>query len=192
MSTVGFIKRGLDFAHRALADARAGTDEPLHFVPTNGSHSIAWCLWHTARVEDLIIHSRILKQPTIWNEAWEKRTGLPADGLGVGQSDADAQKIHIDDMGALADYQDAAWAATARVLDTTPDTDLEREVPSRTGTESVGEAISLHVLVGWASVLRSLALTLHRASTRGVGLLLTEISGRFSARMVLPAIREEP
>ena len=146
MSTIGFIKRGLDFAHRALADARNGTDEQLHFVPPNGSHSIAWCLWHTARVEDLIINSRILKQPTIWNETWAKRTGLPADGLGVGQSDADAQKIHIDDMGAFVEYQDAVWAATARFLDTATDADLEREVQSRTGTESVGEAISLHLL----------------------------------------------
>jgi hypothetical protein len=64
----------------------------------------------------------------------------------VGQSDADAQKIHIDNMGAFAEYQDAVWAATARFLDTATDADLEREVPSRTGTESVGEAISLHML----------------------------------------------
>jgi len=55
MSTIAFIKRALDFAHQALADARNGTDEQLHFIPPNGSHSIAWCLWHTARVEDLII-----------------------------------------------------------------------------------------------------------------------------------------
>ena len=57
MSTIGFIKRGLDFAHKALADARNGSDEQLHFVPPNGSHSIAWCLWHTTRVEDLIINA---------------------------------------------------------------------------------------------------------------------------------------
>ena len=103
MSTIGFIKRGLDFAHKALADARNGSDEQLHFVPPNGSHSIAWCLWHTTRVEDLIINARILKQPMIWNGEWAERTGLPAEGFG-------------------------------------------REVPSRTGTESVGEAISLHML----------------------------------------------
>ena len=146
MSTIAFIKRGLDFAHRALADARNGTDEQLHFVPPSGSHSIAWCLWHTARVEDLIINSRILKQPQIWNETWARRTGLPVDGLGVGQSDADAQKIHIADRAAFAEYQDSVWAATARFLDTATDADLEREVQSRTGTESVGEAISLHLL----------------------------------------------
>ena len=146
MSTIGFIKRGLDFAHKALADARNGTDQQLHFVPPNGSHSIAWCLWHTTRVEDLIINARILKQSTIWNEEWAKRTGLPAEGLGAGQPDAEAQKVHIDDMGEFAAYQEAVWAATARFLDRATDADLEREVPSRTGTESVGEAISLHML----------------------------------------------
>jgi uncharacterized damage-inducible protein DinB len=146
MNTVDFIKRGLDFAHRALADARNGTDAQLHFVPANGSHSIAWCLWHTARVEDLIVNTRILKQPAIWNAEWAKRTGLPVDGLGVGQSDTDAQKVHIDDMRAFAAYQEAVWAETARFLDRATEADLERQVPSRTGTESAGEAISLHLL----------------------------------------------
>jgi uncharacterized damage-inducible protein DinB len=146
MSTIAFIKRALDFARDALADARNGTDDQLPFVPLNGSHSIAWCLWHTARVEDLIINARILKRPSIWNEEWAKRTGLPVEGFGVGQPDQDAQKIHIDDVKAFAAYQEAVWAATARFLDTATDADLEREVPSRTGTESVGEAISLHLL----------------------------------------------
>src|SRR5262245_38108476 len=146
MSTVDFIRQGLDFAHRALADARNGTDEQLHFVPPNGSHSIAWCLWHTARVEDLIVNARILDQPTIWNAEWAARTGLPADGFGTGQSDAEAQRVRIADIDALAAYQEAVWAATARFLDGATDADLEREVPTRTGTESVGEAISLHML----------------------------------------------
>ena len=146
MSTVDFIRRGLDFAHGALADARNGTDEQLHFVPPKGSHSIAWCLWHTARVEDLIVNARILSQPTIWNAEWAERTGLPAEGFGTGQPDADAQKVRIADMDAFAAYQEAVWAATARFLDGATDADLEREVPTRAGTESVGEAISLHML----------------------------------------------
>jgi uncharacterized damage-inducible protein DinB len=146
VSTVAFIKRGLDFAHRALADARNGTDEQLHFVPPNGSHSIAWCLWHTTRVEDLIVNSRILNRPTIWNAEWAERTGLPAEGIGNGQSDADAQQVRISSIDALAAYQEAVWAATASFLDGATDADLEREVPTRTGTESVGEAISLHML----------------------------------------------
>src|SRR5438045_3089330 len=139
MGTVDFIKRGLDFAHRALADARNGTDAQLHFVPPNGSHSIAWCLWHTARVEDLIVNARILGQPTIWNDEWARRTGLPAEGFGVGQPNEEAQQVHIADVEQFAAYQDAVWSSTACFLDGATDADLEREVATRTGTESVGE-----------------------------------------------------
>ncbi len=146
MSTVDFITRSLDFAHRALADARNGTEEQLHFVPEHGSHSIAWCLWHTARVEDLIINGRVRDQPPIWNDEWAKRTGLPVEGTGNGLSDEEAQRIRISDMDALAEYQEAVWEQTRQFLSNASDEDLEREVPSRTGTESVGEAISLHML----------------------------------------------
>ena len=34
MSTVDFIQRSLEFTHSALIDARNGTDEQLHFVPS--------------------------------------------------------------------------------------------------------------------------------------------------------------
>jgi hypothetical protein len=146
VSTVDFIRRSLEFAHRALADARTGTAEQLHFVPEHGSHSIAWCLWHTARVEDLIISGRVQQRPVIWDEEWASRTGLPAEGTGNGLSDEEAQKIRISDMDAFAAYQDAVWERTRQFLETATDDDLEREVPARTGTESVGEAISLHML----------------------------------------------
>jgi uncharacterized damage-inducible protein DinB len=148
MSTtaIDFIKRGLDFAHNALADARNGTDEQLHFVPPNGPHSIAWCLWHTARVEDLIVNGRILGRPPIWNEDWARRTGLPAEGLGVGQANDEAQQVRIADVAAFAAYQDAVWASSNEFLAGATDADLAREVPTRTGTESVGEAISLHLI----------------------------------------------
>ncbi len=146
MSTVEFIQRGLEFAHRAFADARNGTDEQLHFVPDRGSHSIAWCLWHTARIEDLIINARIRQQPEVWNAEWAERIGLPAEGFGTGQSDDEAQQIRIVNMEAFIEYQEVVWAQTAEFLDGATDEDLEREVPARTGTEGVGEGISLHML----------------------------------------------
>ena len=145
MSTVEFIQRSLEFAHAALIDARNGTDEQLHFVPEQGSHSIAWCLWHTSRVEDLII-SRVSDQPQVWSEEWARDTGLPFDGFGTGMSDEDAQQVHVADIDALAGYQDAVFERTAGFLAAATDEDLEREIPTRNGTESVGEAISLHMM----------------------------------------------
>ena len=146
MSTVDFIKRGLDFAHRALVDARQGTPEQLHFVPEQGSHSIAWCLWHTTRIEDIIINQRIRQQPQIWNEQWAERIGLPFEGTGNGMSDKDAQGIQVKDMFAFGEYQDAVFRQTADYLSGIDDAELERDVPARQGTEQVGEAISLHML----------------------------------------------
>ncbi|PZC49710.1 MAG: DinB superfamily protein [Chloroflexi bacterium] len=146
MSTVEFIRDTLDFAHRALADARTGTAEQLHYVPDHGSHSIAWCLWHTARVEDAIVNMRIRGAAPVWNAEWAQRTGLPADGFGTGLSDEEAQRVRITSMEDFAAYQDAVWAQTAAFLDTAADADLQREVPARQGTESVSQAISLHML----------------------------------------------
>ena len=145
MSTVDFIQRSLEFTHAALIDARNGTDEQLHFVPEQGSHSIAWCLWHTSRVEDLII-SRVNGQPQVWSEEWAERTGLPVDGFGTEMADEDARGVRVADIKALSDYQDAVFGRTAEFLANATDEDLEREIPARNGTESVGEAISLHMM----------------------------------------------
>ena len=146
MSTIDCISAGLDFAHRALADARNGADAQLHFVPEHGSHSIAWCLWHTARVEDLIINARVRGASPIWDAGWAERTGLPAEGFGTGMADAEAQQVRITSIEAFAAYQEAVWAQTAAWLAAASDADLEREVPARRGTETVGQAISLHML----------------------------------------------
>lgn len=147
MSTVDYIRRSLAFAHRALADACTGTDEQLHFVPDHGSHSIAWCLWHTARVEDLIINARCRQAPQVWTEQWAERIGLPFEGMGTGMSDDEAQQLRIKDMDAFRQYQQAVWEQTEGYLASMTDEDLEREIPTRDGgTETVGQGISLHML----------------------------------------------
>ena len=145
MTTADFIQRSLEFTHAALIDARNGTDDQLHFVPEHGSHSIAWCLWHTARIEDLIM-SRVTGEAQVWSEEWAGQTGLPFDGFGAGMSDDDAQQVRVADVDALGRYQDAVFERTTRFLAGASDEDLEREIPARNGTESVGEAISLHMM----------------------------------------------
>ena len=147
MDTVGYIKNSLAFAHRALADACNGTPEQLHFVPEHGSHSIAWCLWHTARIEDMIINGRARQASQIWNQQWAERTGLPFEGMGTGMSDAEAAQVRITDMDAFRAYQEAVWKQTAEYLESSTDEDLQSERPTRDGgTETIGQGISLHML----------------------------------------------
>ena len=147
MDTVDYIKTNLAFAHRALADATNGTPEQLHFVPVNGSHSIAWCLWHTARIEDIIINGRSREAPQIWSQEWADRTGLPFEGMGTGMTDDEAVEVRIKDIDSFRAYQEAVWKQTGEYLDSITNEDLEIERPTRNGgTETIGQGISLHML----------------------------------------------
>ncbi len=146
MNMVDYIKNSLAFAHRAFADARNGTQEQLHFVPEHGSHSIAWCLWHTTRIEDMIINGRARQAEQIWNEKWAERTGLPFEGNGNGMPDEDAQEVHIKDMDAFTEYQEAVWKQTDEYLNSITDDDLDIERQARNGVETIGQSISLHML----------------------------------------------
>jgi uncharacterized damage-inducible protein DinB len=147
MDTVDYIKNSLAFAHRALADACNGTPEQLHWVPQNGSHSIAWCVWHTARIEDRIINGRARKAPEIWNQDWADRIGLPFEGTGNGMSDEEAVQVRIKDIDAFRAYQQAVFQQTSEYLDSITEADLQTETPTRTGgTETIAQAISLHMI----------------------------------------------
>jgi uncharacterized damage-inducible protein DinB len=147
MDTLDYIKNSLGFAHRALADARNGTPEQLHFVPEHGSHSIAWCLWHTARIEDRIINARARQASEVWDESWAKRTGLPFEGAGTNMTDEEAHEVRIKDIDAFREYQEAVWKQTDEYLNSITKEDLEVERPTRDGgTETIGQGIQLHML----------------------------------------------
>jgi hypothetical protein len=44
MDAPDVLNDNLNFARHTYVNARNSTDEQLHFVPPDGSHSIAWCL----------------------------------------------------------------------------------------------------------------------------------------------------
>ena len=148
MSDQEYLRQGMDFLHAAFRDARSGQmDEQLHFVPPEGSHSIAWVLWHAARIEDSIIQRIAQDKDPIWREGgWVERTGLPPKGIGTGQSTDEAQQVHLANVDAFAGYADAVAAATDGFLAAATDADLQREVKVGERTETVGGAILLHLV----------------------------------------------
>ena len=151
MDALDMLKDNLNFAHRTFFDARNGTDEQLHFVPQDGSHSIAWCLWHTARIEDNLVQGRYRETELLWNEDWSAKTGLSADGPFVGMSDEDAQQIRLTNKEAFFEYIDAVWASTAEVLDGMTADDLDREVTLGERVENLGSSISTHMFGHFSS-----------------------------------------
>lgn len=146
-AAVGYIQDMLSFIHGGFRDARTGQSvEQLHYVPDGESHSVAWVLWHAARVEDLLVQGAWQGKPEIWrSDNWAERSGLPERGFGTGQSTEEASSVAITDLDAFWEYQDAVNAATHAFLDSLTDDDLSREVQLGENTETLGESITLHL-----------------------------------------------
>lgn len=94
MSAIDFIKDSFDSIHGSFRDARVGqSDEQIHFVPDGESHSVAWILFHTTRIEDLMINGICQDKPHIFVEGnYAERIGFPTESFGTGQTTEEARE----------------------------------------------------------------------------------------------------
>lgn len=148
MATLDYLRQSLAFVHGGFRDARNGqSPEQLHFSLEGESHSVAWVLWHAARIEDLFVRRIFQGKPEIWSEGgWAEKTGLPAQGFGTGQPTAEAKAVRIKDLDAFWRYQDAVMNEVEAYLGGLTDADLAREVKLGERTEQIGESITLHMV----------------------------------------------
>jgi uncharacterized damage-inducible protein DinB len=147
-TAVQYIKDNLGFVHRGFANAPGGlSTEQLNFVPVGESHSVAWTMWHAARIEDLFINQVFQGQRSEWEAGgWAAKTGLPEKGFGTGQSTADAKEVRIDNIEAFLEYAKEIARQADAFLDSLNDGDLEREVKLGERTETLGQSINLHMV----------------------------------------------
>lgn len=149
MPAVDYMRTTLDFIHRGFRGASDGlTTWQLNHVPEGHVHSIAWCMWHGARIEDLFFQQLFQGKPQEWDTGgWAARTGLPEKGFGTGQSPEEAHDVRIDRMEEFAAYADRVQALATEFLASINDADLAREVKLGQRTETLGESINLHLVI---------------------------------------------
>jgi uncharacterized damage-inducible protein DinB len=149
MSSIDFMKQTLDFIHRGFRGAPEGlSDEQLHFVPEGQSHSIAWCMWHAARIEDLFVQQLFQGKRSEWETGgWAEKTGLPEKGFGTGQSTEDAANVRMASLDAFKQYQARVAELAIEFLSGLGEDDLKREVKMGERTETLGESINLHMVI---------------------------------------------
>lgn len=97
--------------------------------PDPEANSIAWLLWHLARVQDDHL-AGLAGTEQVWTEqGWNKKFGLPFDdaAIGYGQSSEEVGKVQSEPR-LLAEYQAAVHQATGRYLDTLTAPELDRIV----------------------------------------------------------------
>lgn len=73
------------------------TDELAGYRPTADANSIAWLLWHSARVQDIQVAQIADVEPAWTRDGWVDRFGLdlPRDDSGYGHRSSDVAKVRV-------------------------------------------------------------------------------------------------
>lgn len=105
------------------------TDDEANYRPNPNANSIAWLIWHSARVQDMQV-APIAGVEQVWlSEGWVDRFGLdlPRDDSGYGHQSEDVAKVQAP-PDLLAGYYRAVHALTLGYVTSVPDEELARIV----------------------------------------------------------------
>ena len=129
MDVRGLLTEGFGRITELYDGVADGLDErTLHERPGGTGNSVAWLLWHLARVQDHHV-AGLADGTQVWEE-WQDKLGLPTDtdDIGYGHTSEQVDAIRVSDAQLLVDYHHAVTLATARYLGTVDEPELEREV----------------------------------------------------------------
>ena len=110
MDALDMLKVNLGFAHQTFPDARNTSDEQLQFVPEGGSHSIAWCLWHTAPDRGQPRAAGVPRGRATVERGLGRAHGHDRRATVRRHVRRGAQKVTLKAGDAFCEYIDAVWA----------------------------------------------------------------------------------
>jgi hypothetical protein len=105
------------------------TDDEANYRPSPNANSIAWLIWHSARVQDIQL-APIAGVEQVWlSEGWVDRFGLdlPRNDSGYGHQPEDAAKVQAP-ADLLAGYYHAVHMLTLEYVASVTDDELARIV----------------------------------------------------------------
>lgn len=146
-----------------VADLAGGlTEEVATYRPDPDANSIAWLLWHLARVQDDHV-AGLAGVEQAW-AGWRDRFGLPfgTDAIGYGQTSEEVGVVRSD-PALLGSYHADVHELTLRYLDRLSDDELTRVVDTRwdppvtVSVRLVSVVNDLAQHVGQAAYVRGLA-----------------------------------
>ena len=107
------------------------TPDDAHHRPEGTGNSIAWLLWHTARVQDDHV-AGVAGVSQAW-DGFSDRFGLPfAHGeIGYGHTSEQVDAVRIEDLGPLVEYHEAVHQLTLDYLGRVDADELDRVVDRR-------------------------------------------------------------
>lgn len=94
------------------------TEEAARLIPSGQEHSIAWIIWHMARIEDATMNVLVADgKQVFYREDWQKK--LKTSFSMIGNSMTPEERLELSqqvDIQALRDYRIAVGRQTERVV----------------------------------------------------------------------------
>ena len=126
----------LDLFGRVPPAAREAVDgldaDALTKAPAPGANTIAWLVWHLARIQDDHI-AHVAGREQVWTgDGWQHRFGLPFDArdTGYGHSSGDVARVRVE-PSLLTGYLDAVHEQSVAFVSGLSEEDLGRIVDER-------------------------------------------------------------
>ena len=133
MDAVDFFLLRYETLHRTLLDdlLKGLTETQVRTRPHAGVNTIAWLIWHTARIEDVGVNRFVVDGAQVLDDGWRARLGIDRRDVGTGMTDAevDALSARID-IAALCSYWEALTRRTLEIVETLRGQDLGAVVPA--------------------------------------------------------------
>ena len=127
-----FLIRYNELHARLTDDLLSGlSDAQARGRPHPGVNTVAWLLWHAARVEDVGMNRFVADRTQVLDEGWPERLRVQRRDVGTGMSDSEVDELSARvDLQALREYWEAVTRRTLGVAETLRGLDLESPVPA--------------------------------------------------------------
>jgi uncharacterized damage-inducible protein DinB len=139
-----FIWKSLTESKEYIDRAAKGlSTEELAFRPRPHSNSIAFLMWHLARVEDLWINRALLGEKEIYeSDGWYTRFGTPAKDNGIGYEVKNLDAWPVPEPGLIQGYAAAVRRKTQVYLNGVDEKMLDETKDFGWNKGTVGSALS--------------------------------------------------
>lgn len=132
MDAIGFFLTRYGDLHGGLVEGLFSKlpDAQLRTRPHPGVNTVAWLVWHSARIEDLALNRFLSDRGQVLGDGWLDRLAVQRRDVGTGMTDAEVDGLSASiDLQGLKGYWEAVGARTLEVVETLRGSDLEALVP---------------------------------------------------------------
>lgn len=144
MNAKELIVRSLEQSQGYLTRALDGlTQEEAAWSPKPDCNSIAFILWHIARVEDIFVNDIIRQEIELYEaKGWREKMGTPANESGWQYTLEQLKAWPVLKLEVIRGYAEAVRKKTLAFLESLPPNRLSKKVKFGDTTNSIGMILS--------------------------------------------------